>query len=144
MTTDTWRPILRDLLPRYSVATLTAFVAEVAAGGKRLVHRATTDPPPIHGCRDYPCGAACAVAWLEAQEHGWQGAKGAATAGEVEGWFGEAVAFIQPHRWVLLQGQWDSFDCYPNTIANTALLDPQREAEVAEEIMAELARRQAA
>ncbi len=104
---DTWQAVYRALCPRYSTATLAALVAEIEAGGKRLIHGSTTDTPLWANIRQ-KCEGACLIGWLEAQERGWLNEQGQpATVDDVERWFDLAVASVGRARWPVLGYLWD-------------------------------------
>lgn len=79
---EAWRKCWRDgVAPGLSVGALQALAHALERDDKALVQGATTAPPPLHVCEDWPCEAACAVAYA-----GWQG-EGLETVGEVEAFF---------------------------------------------------------
>lgn len=77
-----WREVLRrGIVPQLSTAGLQALRKALASDDSRLVQEQTTRPPPLQSVLDWPCEAACPIAFA-----GWQG-DGIETVGEVEEYF---------------------------------------------------------
>lgn len=84
---ELWRKVWREgVAPNLSVAGLQAMRRALATNDPFLCQGATTVPPPLDCVRDWPCEAACPIAYA-----GWQG-EGLATVGEVEEYFAR-IAF---------------------------------------------------
>ena len=58
----------RGFVPALSTAALAALRDALKGNSPALIQKATTDPPPISVCMDWPVGAACAIGYA-----GWQG-----------------------------------------------------------------------
>lgn len=75
---EQWRTVWRTLAPMLSLPALRALREAVATDDERLIQGGTTSPPPLQCVIDWPCEAACLIAY-----GGWVG-DGLATVGEVE------------------------------------------------------------
>lgn len=82
---ESWRKVLRvGFFPQFSDHALLVLKVALETDDQRLVQGATTSPPPLAFVQDWPCDAACLVAYI-----GWK-AEELETVGEVERFFAEA------------------------------------------------------
>ncbi len=115
---DTWQQVYRAIIDarKYSTLTLAGLVLRIEdaeqyrEGGKRLCHIYTTEPPPPWEEGTKQCEGACLIGFLEATNRNWLNEQGQpATVDDVERWFEEALASLEPDRaiWVKLGNWWD-------------------------------------
>jgi hypothetical protein len=74
-----WQRCFRlGFAPQLSTRALEALRTALATDDERLITGATTSPPPLQCCAEWPVEAACPIGWT-----GWQG-EGLTTVGQVE------------------------------------------------------------
>lgn len=82
MITPEWRRMWRDgIAPLLSVAQLAALADALTRDDPRLTQGSTTTPPPLMCVLDWPCEAACALAFCGVVD---DGGFGTATVGAAE------------------------------------------------------------
>jgi hypothetical protein len=82
---DPWQRVFRNgMAPQLPTAGLVALRDALASKDARLIHGATTMPPPLQCCEPLPVEACCPVCFA-----GWQGA-GLRTVAEVIDFFARA------------------------------------------------------
>ncbi len=79
---EAWRAVWRAGAPLLPTAGLEALATALETDSPLLLQGATTEPPPLKLCSDWPCEKACVVGYC-----GWQG-EGLVTIEEVETFFG--------------------------------------------------------
>jgi hypothetical protein len=103
---ESWRKVWRDgFVPLLSDEALAALETALRADDKRLIQGATTQPPPLICCQDWPCEGGCLVGYCGMAE-------GLTTVGEVEMFFARVCFEVDTRlgepagcRWLL--NWWD-------------------------------------
>lgn len=65
---ESWRKVWRVVAPQLSTQGLLALRNALQTDDSRLLQGATTSPPPLQCTQDWPCEAACLIAYPS-----WQG-----------------------------------------------------------------------
>jgi hypothetical protein len=83
---EAWRTVWRKgFAPLLSTARLESLRKGLADDDKALIQEATTLPPPMQCCLDFPCEGACGIAYSA-----WK-ADGIGTVGELEEVFADLI-----------------------------------------------------
>ncbi len=86
-----WCRVWRAGAPLLPTAGLEALAVALETDDPRLLQGATTEPPPLKLCSDWPCEKACVVGYC-----GWQG-DGLVTIEEVETFFADWCTTLEEH-----------------------------------------------